>query len=170
MSVLLAKTLPGRFRSRKVLGRLPESPIHRHGPELMGEIGPFRYIDKKARENGVEVKRPRFVTQGIHSRRKVAQRKILANDKSAVAKSQCRHGTRFEVRVAKQRGASMAWKQLHVQGVGVGIGFTRKGVRNGAAMKKRHMIDFLKGVFDDLPVGLHLRGPRSAGGRNSSNG
>ena len=83
----------------------------------------------------------------------------------AVAEGQCRHWTGFEIGVAVQRHTAMPRIQPHIQAVRVGIGFTRKGVGNGASVQKGHMVDFLERIFDHFPVGLDLSGPRSTRGR-----
>jgi hypothetical protein len=121
--VLLTETLSWSFRFRKILGGAPNGPIHRYRPELMGEIGSFRHIHKKARKDSIEIQGPCWISEGIHPWWEVGQRKILADQEGAVAKGERRHRSRFDLGVAEYRRTAMTRKELHVQNMRVGVDF-----------------------------------------------
>ena len=166
MAVLLHETLAHGPGFGEILGRVPDRPIHRDGPEIVGEVRALGHINKKARKDDVQIESPVFVAQRVHPGRQGVHVKILADQKGAVPEGQGRHRRRLNVRIAKGRGAAMTGMQPKVQGVGVGVGLAGKGVGDGPAVQKADVVDFLEGVFDQLPVGLDLGGPRGAGGRN----
>ena len=73
-------------------------------------------------------------------------------------------------RVAEQRRPTMAGKEFHVQHMGIRVIAADKRIRQRPLVQTTHVVDFLKRILDDFPIGLDLGPPGEGSNRTLTKG